>query len=171
MEQEIWKPIDINEQYLVSNFGNVFNKKNKKLLKPIKTKKGYSQVHFYMGDHKYKVFLIHRLVAKAFPEICGEWFEGCQINHKDECKSNNIASNLEVCTQKYNLEYNNGQARRGMKKRVPVAQYDLQGIFIKEWDSATTIEKELGFSRESITSCCRGKTKTAHKFIFKYSAP
>lgn len=45
---------------------------------------------------------IHVLVAKAFPEICGEWFEGCQVDHLDTNKHNNVASNLRVCSEKDN---------------------------------------------------------------------
>lgn len=171
MEKEIWRTIDIKDQYEVSNFGNVYNKKAKRFLKPTRTKKGYLQVHFYMGDGKYQVFFVHRLVAKAFPEICGEWFEGCLINHKDECKSNNHATNIEVCDCRYNLEYNNGQAKRGLSNRIPIAQYDLQGNLIKQWDSARTIEKELGFNHSVIAACCRGKHYTAYKYKWKYAEP
>lgn len=35
-------------------------------------------------------------IAKAFPEICGEWFEGCHVHHKDGNRSNNAPSNL-IC--------------------------------------------------------------------------
>ena len=32
-------------------------------------------------DGMQKSICIHTMVAKAFPEICGEWFEGCQVDH------------------------------------------------------------------------------------------
>jgi hypothetical protein len=58
------------------------------------------------GDNQY----IHLLVARAFPEICGEWFDGCQVDHLDTNKLNNVASNLRVCTEKEN--HNNPLTRK-----------------------------------------------------------
>ena len=45
---------------------------------------------------------IHRLVARAFPEICGEWFEGCEVDHINTDISDNRAENLRVVTKTEN---------------------------------------------------------------------
>jgi superfamily II DNA or RNA helicase len=50
-----------------------------------------------------------------------------------------------------------------------INQYDLQGNFIKLWDSPKFINQELGFSTGDIVSCCSGKQKTAKGFIWKYA--
>lgn len=55
---------------------------------------------------------MHRLVAKAFPEICGEWFEGCVVDHINTVKDDNRAVNLKVCTQKENC--NNELTRKNI---------------------------------------------------------
>lgn len=47
-------------------------------------------------------------------------------------------------------------------------QYDLNGIFIKEWNCVRDIERELKISNESISHCCAGKTKTAGGYKWKY---
>jgi group I intron endonuclease len=53
-------------------------------------------------------------------------------------------------------------------KSKPVIQSDLNGKFIKEWEKILDIENELGFHNTGITSCCRGKQKTAYGFKWEY---
>jgi hypothetical protein len=53
-------------------------------------------------------------------------------------------------------------------KEKNILQFNLNGEFIKEWESAMNIEKELGFSRSGICNCAKGKLKTSNKFIWKY---
>ena len=64
---------------------------------------GYLGIQLYKGK-KQKKFLVHRLVASAF--IPNDDESKNQVNHKDEVKQNNRASNLEWCTAQYNSTYN-----------------------------------------------------------------
>ena len=66
---------------LVSNMGN--------------TKNGTRRHNGYLVI-KGMCYYLHVLVAKAFPEICGEWFDGCHVHHKDFNKLNNCAENLII---------------------------------------------------------------------------
>lgn len=50
---------------------------------------------------------------------------------------------------------------------LTVYQYSLDGKFIRDWDSAESVEKELGFIGENIRDCCKGKQKSSHGFIWK----
>jgi len=50
----------------------------------------------------------------------------------------------------------------------PVIQYDLEFKKIKEFKSLTCVKLELGIAIENISSCCRGKRKTAGGYIWKY---
>lgn len=52
--------------------------------------------------------------------------------------------------------------------KKPILQYDLNGVFIKEWDSATDVQKELGYNNSSITNCCKKISKTSYNYIWKY---
>ena len=78
----------------------------------------YSYDEFTIGERKdYKV---HRLVAMAFiPNILNLPV----INHKDENKSNNIVSNLEWCTPKYNSNYGTANQRRSEKQRCRMRRF------------------------------------------------
>jgi hypothetical protein len=73
-------------------------------------------------------------------------YEGDIVNDKDLIKIHN----------KYNQ----------LKK--PIIQYDKQNNIIKEWDSAITIEKNMGIFKSNISACCCGKQKTAGGYIWKY---
>ena len=97
---EEWKPIKNYPGYEVSNFGLVRNS-NGKILTPEKTKKGYLRVDLSNKEGR-KHHKVHRLVAISFIPNENNY---PQINHKDECKTNNRVDNLEWCTNWYNAHY------------------------------------------------------------------
>lgn len=49
----------------------------------------------------------------------------------------------------------------------PILQYDLDGNFIKEWESITKASQELNICLTSISACINGKYKKTNKFKFK----
>lgn len=96
-----------NNEYVVTNQGEVYSYKNgkaKKLsLTPCSKSKynpqGYLKCTLSMNNqHIY--CMVHRLVAKYF--VQGE-FDGAVVNHKDGDTYNNSCTNLEWVTQKNNL--------------------------------------------------------------------
>jgi hypothetical protein len=56
----------------------------------------------------------------------------------------------------------------GKKLEKPISQFDLQGNFIRDWDSASQVEREKGFKSQDINACCNGKQKTSRNFIWKF---
>lgn len=63
---------------------------------------------------------------------------------------------------KQKLSENNQNSKR-------VAQYDKQTLeLIKIWSSMHEVQRELGINRGNISSCCKGKLKSAGGFIWKY---
>ena len=58
------------------------------------------------------------------------------------------------------------------KKRTdnlkPILQYDLEGNFIREWESTSHLVKEKGYSNGSISDCLNGRWKKAYGFIWKF---
>lgn len=113
--KEIWKPIQGFEGlYEVSNLGNLKSVRFKKhrILKPQKNNCGYFIAHLRKDNRLYQL-LVHRLVAFAFVKNSNpEKF--IEINHLDECKTNNAAANLEWCTHEYNINYGTRNKRQAI---------------------------------------------------------
>ena len=150
--------------YTISDKGEIVNTNTNKKLKGYIRKDGYVVVSLSKGGKKYKCYL-HRLVAETFisnPDNLS------QVNHKDEDKTNNCVSNLEWITPKDNCNYGTRNERQGLGHSKPIEQYDLEGNFIKEWDSATQVERDLGFNHSNISKCCLGRYNTAYNYKWKY---
>lgn len=106
--EEIWKDVVHYEGlYEVSNLGRVRSTSTKKI-KPQhsnynkKTGQGGYMVVNLWKFNKGKNEYVHRLVAMAFIPNPNNL---PQVNHKDEVKTNNEASNLEWVTSKQNNNY------------------------------------------------------------------
>lgn len=118
--EEIWKDIKGYEGlYQVSNLGRVKSldyrhKGTSKVMSPGKQKNGYLNVGLWSGRKKETKY-VHRLVAEAFVPNPNNWPE---VNHKDECLTNNVASNLEWCTSEYNANYGTRNQRMSKSKRA-----------------------------------------------------
>ena len=95
---ECFLPIGDFDNYFVSNFGNIKNRKTNRILKPSNDKDGYKYVVLSKNGIK-KTFKVHRLVGIAFLENP----ENKQmIDHIDNNPANNIVKNLRWCSQKEN---------------------------------------------------------------------
>ena len=118
MKNVVWRDVKGYEGiYQISNYGEVIrlmsydsrgHLRNSKILKQSKNKYGYLQLGLHK-DGKEKKYLVHRLVAENFIDNPNNYPE---INHKDENKQNNSASNLEWCDRIYNVNYGNAQIKR-----------------------------------------------------------
>lgn len=121
--EEIWRPVVGYEGfYEVSSLGNLKSVERTvrcntgvrtlcaQEMKPFLDNGGYLKITLYDK----KQFFVHRLVAEAFipnPDNLP------YINHKDECKTNNVCTNLEWCDSKYNNNYGS-RTKRSSKKRI-----------------------------------------------------
>ena len=178
--KEIWKDIkDYEGLYQVTNLGRVKrlcrivyrgNNKGKivvkeKILTPTCGSKEYLHVTLFK-DKKRRIFNVHRLVAEAF---IPNPLKLPQVNHiKEFEKKNNCVDNLEWVTCKENINYGTA-LKRGLEKRCKkILQYSISGEFIKEWNSATECGKN-GFVQTAVSSCCRGKLKHHHGYVWKYN--
>lgn len=148
--EEIWKAITGFEGlYEVSNLGRV--RSERKALKPQKRRHGYLSVFLYDRKGGYKQVSVHRLVAEAFipnPNGCAE------VNHKDECKTNNNVENLEWCTHKQNSSYGSrgekiSRANTNGKKSKPVSALDALGNIVMSFPSMSEASRH-GYDSSNI---------------------
>lgn len=161
IEKEIWRPVVGYEGlYEVSNKSNVrsvdrlvrnvrgngFHVRKGVVLTPCGTYNGYDlrlQVALSKNG-KSKNFLIYRLSAFAFPEICGEYFEGAVVDHKDGNPLNNNVENLEFVPQSENIRRGSMREKQHEAVSAPVLKKNLEGYIVDRYDSiaeAARIEK------------------------------
>jgi hypothetical protein len=167
--EQIFKTIIPFPNYEINQFGNIRNKNTGKILKNF-INSSYYKINLY-NNKKIKSLYIHRLIAFYFIQ---NPLNLPEINHKDGNKLNNSLDNLEWCTSSENTIHsylNNLQSpKKGIKNPMSkkVIQKDINGNFIKIWDSVMDIERELGYKSGAISNCCLGKCKTSGNFIWNY---
>lgn len=100
--KEIWKEIpNTKGYYKVSDIGNVYSVRSKKLIDKNVHRNGYVSV--WLGvDGKSMTPSLHRLVAEAF--VPNPENKPC-VNHIDGNKQNNRADNLEWVTHSENMRH------------------------------------------------------------------
>lgn len=161
LENEIWKNVNIDNKeftnYFVSNLGRFKNSKGVIM----ENYKPHHSGYIYVRVNKDK-YGLHRLVASTFIENPEN---KPIVNHIDGCKTNNCVSNLEWCTVQENNQHNHNVGLIKTYKRK-IGQYNLDGDFIKEYNSIIDAEQETGIT--SIKQVLYKKQKTSGGFIWKY---
>ncbi len=51
---------------------------------------------------------------------------------------------------------------------IPVAQYSLDGTFMRQWSCASDASSSTGINRGAIQNCCRGTAKSSGGYIWHY---
>lgn len=184
---EIWKDIpDYEGLYQVSNLGRIksldrivtskrgWSKFVKgRILKPSKHHYGYLQVSLLRNGNQKPVW-IHSLVAQSFIPNPDKF--PC-VNHKDECKTNNMVDNLEWCDIAYNnahgtrVERLSKTQRNDPKKSKQVKQIDCKsGQTLAIFPSIAEASRQTNISEENIRSVAKSKphclTAGGYKWAF-----
>ena len=167
------KPVkDFEELYVVSDDGRVY-KKNGEELNYHRVKRGYKTVVLCRNGRTHTK-LVHRLVAEAFipnPDNLP------QVNHKDEDKDNNTVSNLEWCTNEYNIRYGTGIERRrksGVKGAIERGECKEVICLIdgKRFYSISEASRYYGINRATVSCSCsmRRNGKLAFRYYSDYAS-
>jgi len=156
-----FKPIRGYEAlYAISYNGDVFNKTNKRMLKP-SINNGYKRVSLFK-DGKWRKFYLHRLIAIEFID------NECNfpvINHKNGDKLDNRLSNIEWCTY---LDNNIHAVKTGLRG-TRVRQTSIDGVFINDWRSVSEAVRAVnGTSRSGIANCTSGRAKTCAGYVWSH---
>lgn len=184
--EEIWKDIPGYEGYYqASDLGQV------KSLDRIVTEKGtrgavkqyteriifptISQDYFYYTLSKNgiaKRYRAHIIIAKMFVP---NPFHYPEVNHKDENKRNNEATNLEWCTNIYNINYGTGIRRRSKSQKGSIRLSEcgeknhnskLTENQVKSIFTDIRILKEIAKEYNvSIATCSRIKKNQSWKYL------
>ena len=114
---------------------------------------------------KSNTLVIAPLVAQAFPEICGEFFYGCNVHHKIpvEKGGTDCAENLIVLTQAEHIKIHNAKAVEGFYLG------ESFGVFGSQMEAERITGCKIGF----ISMCCKGKKPKKSKwsdYDWKYVA-
>ena len=182
MKNEEWRDVVGYEgRYQVSSMGRVKSLERKvkhwcggeriqkeRILKPCADRGGYLRIGLCDGE-KQKTFKVHRLVCEAFHENPDN---KPQVNHINEIKTDNRASNLEWATARENSNFGTRNERIGKKSAItkskPICQYTLDEKIVKAWASLAEVKRKTGFSQGNISEVANGNRKTAYGFIWKY---
>jgi hypothetical protein len=159
-EDEKWAEIkDFPDYYWISNYGQVWSCRSKRLLKPALVA-GYPQVIFSISRSLY-MRKVHRLVAETF--VPG-WFDGAQINHIDGDKLNNHESNLEWVTGSENAKHAHrlGLSKSNAKKKRVISSTGQ--IF----PSVSECAKFYGTRQGQISNILTGQRPSWKGMTFKY---
>lgn len=173
-KEEIWKTIEWNPDYQVSNLGRVkslerkvkkldgFRTVKERILKPGKDKDGYLIVNLYK-EGKRKNMKLHRLVGQYF--VQNDSIFNTEINHLDENKENNCASNLQWCEHIYNCNFGTRNIRVAKAQSKKVLCLETGVVY----SSTRDIERKFGFYHSNISKCCNGKIKTCCGYHWKWA--
>ena len=168
--------------------------------------RGYKQV-LLCKDGKHTYILVHRLVAAAFVPNPNNYNEvnhisedkhdnrACNlewVSHGDNCRYGTRNARISQTNkgqkrsdetrakmkESRNLRSEREESRVN-KRTKKISQYDLNGNFIRDFDSLYDAISYLGFKadrenrygmgyKNNIRNCCKGLTKIAYGFIWKF---
>ncbi|OYY99536.1 MAG: hypothetical protein B7Y37_13680 [Sphingobacteriia bacterium 28-36-52] len=138
----------------------------------MKHDKEYFRIHNWISYH-------HGKANKCENENCEsvnpKRFEWALLKGKDYAKNrNNYIMLCPSCHRKYDYtdiqKEKQSLAKKGVsaKNKICVCQYDLNGVFIKKFNSYTEAAKEVGGIPTAFCALRRGRLKTYKSFLWKF---
>ena len=156
-------------KYEIYDDGRIWSYKTKRFLKPKTEKNGYQRVALSDNEGNIKKYLLHRVVYEA---VTGSPIPSdMQCNHINECKSDNRFCNINLLSQKENINFGtrNERASKSNTNRnrsKSVGAYK-EGKLVMAFPSSMEAERN-GFNHCAIVMCCNCKRKTHNGFEWRY---
>jgi len=170
--KEVTYPRVVEGRYLVSEFGDVYDKKMDIYKSWSDNGAGYKVVGLKGLDTNQwaKIIYIHRLVAHTFIDNPKDF---PQVGHKDHTRENNYVGNLYWTTQKQNtadgIEAGRINAKkRPNTKRLTKAQICEIALLSSQGKGVNEIAGMLDFPRTTISSVFNGRSSSE---LFVYFLP
>ena len=95
----------------------------------------------------------------------------CNFKVLEECKENVLVERekfyIDVLKPELNVELNPIK-QNGIYKAKKVYQYDIDGNFIQEHESASSAERSLNRSNSKVSQCAMDKRKSAYGYLWSY---
>lgn len=188
MMREIWKDVPGWEGvYQVSNRGRMksFKADPSGKVMSLRNKTGdYIRIVLQKRGRKQETVLVHRLVANVF---IPNPLNLPVVNHKDGNKQNNSASNLEWCTNSYNVRHSINMHPMQCVSMVyynkferpkSIAQIDKDGNILAVYWSARMAQVSTGICSRNILQVAnrtpfnkKGQTrKTAGGYVWRFES-
>jgi len=174
-----WKPLEIKWIKYYENLGYALYNKNSGGNGPDKhsdltknkisqSKKGnnYNLGTKYSDDSKEKIRIRKKGQKYNITKKGNEHGNYGVVRNDEWKKKQSLSKSGKTLSKEHVLKISENKIDKGLK---PIIQYDLNMNVIKHWPSLKTASKELGINSGDISSCCSGKQKTAHGYIWKHS--
>ena len=152
--------------FLVDDDLNIYNSRTGGKLSPFVGSDGYYQVSRRLeGGHAYHA-RVHILYANCFiPNPDNLKY----VNHKDSNKLNLELSNLEWCTNSYNVKHGWDSGNRTHKNRTKVSVVDKNNPSMRyEFNSIREVGEALKLDRHKVARILKGELKNNYDYLFSY---
>lgn len=159
-EDEEWADIPGYLNYMISNFGRVWNVKHNRFIKPNLDSDGYEYICLGWNGKRNNLW-VARLVALAF---LSQRSNANQVNHDDGDKRYNYVENLEWATPGENIRH---AVRSGLKP--PSGEKPIRIIETNEFfKSIASCARSIDGFHNAISECLSGKRKSHRGYTFEY---
>ena len=154
----LFRDIPNYTNYMISKCGEIYSKKLKRLCCSTILPNRYHKIKLRNDNNIYKDLYIHVLVAMTYLQYIPST-NTIVINHKDGNKENNNLDNLEIITQKENMEHS-VKINNAKIFRKPVYYINNNGEKIT-FISAKNAYDLTGIDNSSILKSCKSNTMLA----------